>query len=260
MKVQILIPAYNADKYISQTLDSVLCQEIEGLDVIVLDNCSTDGTVAVVDKYQSQGVRLISSEYNIGAIGNHNKALDIADGDYIKLLSADDVLLPGMLKKQIDILDKFSDVGIVTCNCIVTDRELKPISETLYLSGHQFGNEAIRKCVSAVANLIGAPSNTLLRNCMIQNVRLNPDMKWLADLDFACQILNHSNLYNIDEFGFLYRRHETTDSELTCTPDLRFFDENEFIRRYGGGLSSRTKIQLRHAKYKLKSLMKVLTT
>lgn len=257
-RIQIFIPAFNAEKFIRQTLESVLAQGLAGIEIVVLDNCSTDDTVRIVEEFRQHGVRCILNSKNIGSIGNHNRALGMATADYVKLLSADDVLLPGVLEKQAAAMDRFSDVGVVSCNCVVTDNELRPIEESRYLSGHRRGKEAIAECARKVSNLIGAPSNTLLRRSAIKEARLDASLKWLGDLDFVCQILSSSNYFNIDEQGFLYRRHDATDTLLSCPLSIRVHDEVLFAWKYGGGLSAHARILYRafRAKAKLNSVLR----
>jgi glycosyltransferase involved in cell wall biosynthesis len=100
MTVQVLIPAFNAAAFIAQTLESALQQRVEGLEIVVLDNHSTDDTVRVARGYEDRGVRVLAHDVNVGSLRNHNRALDLASAEYIKLLSADDVLLPGMLASK----------------------------------------------------------------------------------------------------------------------------------------------------------------
>ncbi|MET0383831.1 MAG: glycosyltransferase, partial [Burkholderiaceae bacterium] len=247
MTVQILIPAYNAAAFIDQTLDSALRQQVDGLEIVVLDNCSTDDTVRAVRRYAGRGVRVVEHDVNVGSLRNHNRALELASADYVKLLSSDDVLLPGMLAKQVAALDAHPEVGVVSCNCRVTDERLNPRHDTTYLPGRLPGREAIARCARGMANLVGAPSNTLLRRSAVRDARFDRSLKWLADLDFVCQVLGRCDYFNIDEVGFLYRRHDATDTRLSCPTPVRVHDEFEFARRYGGGLSGRARSVYRAA-------------
>jgi hypothetical protein len=98
-----------------------------------------------------------------------------------------------------------------------------------------------------MANLVGAPSNTLLRRSVVRDARFDTSLRWLADLDFVCQVLQRSNYFNIDEVGFLYRRHDATDTMLSCPTPVRVHDEFEFARRYGGGMAGRVRSVYRAA-------------
>lgn len=250
--LQVIIPAYNVAQYIAETLHSVLQQECKDFAVMVVDNASTDETEQVVRSFGQQ-VKYVRNEVNIGSIRNHNRALSLATADYVKLLSADDVLMPGMLAEQKAVLDKFPEVGVVTCNGIITDSALNRTGEIMYLPGYWKGRNAVRQCARRLANLIGAPSNTMFRRAYVKDSAFDPELKWMGDLDFACQVLSHSDFYNIDKFGFKYRRHDATDSLLSCPAGVRLHDELAFARKYGGGLPALSRIVYRQAKHRLKA-------
>lgn len=91
--VSVLVPVYNGEKYISRCLDSLMAQE--GIEIIVVDNCSEDNTVEIVSKYP---VQLIRQEVNRGQNNSINRALDASHGDYIAECDADDYVLPNMYK------------------------------------------------------------------------------------------------------------------------------------------------------------------
>ena len=246
VKLQILIPAYNAERFIEQTINSVLIQSYENWEVVVFDNASNDATVSVVEKFQDSRISCIKNQTNVGAIGNHNIALKFATSDYFKILSADDVLAPGVLAKQVAALEENPEVGLVTCNCVNTDENLVHAFETKYLPGLWEGNAAIAMCAKKVANLIGAPSNLMMRRSAVGDVRFDPSLKWLGDLDFACQILKSCSYRNIDEIGFLYRRHDLSDTAQSCPPSIRIKDEVRFLVRYGLSLAAVARIAFRY--------------
>lgn len=250
--LEVIIPAYNAALYIAETLDSVLQHDCENLAVMVVDNASTDETEQVVRGYGQQ-VKYVRNEVNIGSSRNHNRALSLATADYVKLLSADDVLMPGVLAEQKAILDNFPAVGVVTCNGIVTDSALNRTGEIMFLPGYWKGQSAVRQCARRLANLIGAPSNTMFRRAHVRDAAFNPDLKWMGDLDFACQVLSRGDFYNIDKFGFKYRRHDATDSLLSCPAGVRLHDELAFARKYGGGMPAFSRIVYRQARHRLQA-------
>jgi glycosyltransferase involved in cell wall biosynthesis len=246
--LQVIIPAFNAGPFLAETLDSVLAQDCGNVEVTVLDNASTDDTPRVLERYRDRGVRHVRNPSNIGSNANHNFALRFASADYVKLLSADDVLLPGVLAAQRDLLDAHPSVGLATCDCIVTDEALRPVEETRYLRGVLPGRAAIAVAARKVANVIGAPSNLLVRRSMIGDARYDPTLKWLGDLDFACQLLQRCDFGNIDRAGFLYRRHGASDSVLGCPDSVRLSDEFRFADRYRGGAPARLRIVYRLAR------------
>jgi glycosyltransferase involved in cell wall biosynthesis len=102
-KVSILIPAYNAEVWITDTLHSALAQTWEPKEIIVVDDGSTDRTLAIARSFESPQLRVIAQE-NQGASAARNTALAACTGDYIQYLDADDLLAPDKIEKQIEAL------------------------------------------------------------------------------------------------------------------------------------------------------------
>src|SRR6266403_55692 len=102
--VSILIPAFNAQEWIVDTLRSAVAQTWETKEIIVVDDGSTDQTLAVARKFESGTVRVVSQK-NRGAASARNTALSLCRGDYIQWLDADDLLAPDKIALQIAVLD-----------------------------------------------------------------------------------------------------------------------------------------------------------
>lgn len=98
--VSILIPAYNAERWIGETIKSILSQTWSNYETIVVDDGSSDTTFAIARRFQSKTVRVITQE-NMGASAARNKALSLAQGDYIQWLDADDLLAPDKIAHQL---------------------------------------------------------------------------------------------------------------------------------------------------------------
>jgi glycosyltransferase involved in cell wall biosynthesis len=104
--VSILIPAFNAQDWIAETLRSALDQTWEPKEVIVVDDGSTDRTQAVARQYESDILRVVTQE-NQGAAAARNKAFSLSQGDYIQWLDADDLLAPDKMARQIEALGDY---------------------------------------------------------------------------------------------------------------------------------------------------------
>ncbi|MCX7089217.1 MAG: glycosyltransferase family 2 protein [Methylococcales bacterium] len=232
MSLSVFIPTYNCGQYIRETIESVLLQSIPLLKIIVVDNYSTDNTEEIVSNYTEKGVSYIKHPVNIGGIPNHNFCLDMADTEYLKLLSADDVLLPGILALQLNALKNNPECGIATCNYLITDSTLHVTAHSKILQGKVKGAHVIKTCATKVKNLIGGPSMAMLRRDAIGERRFNSNFKWTSDLLFFCDILQHSTLINVGVNGVLYRRHNQTDSDLMCIKSIRLHDEMYFVNNF----------------------------
>ncbi|HEX7860395.1 MAG TPA: glycosyltransferase family A protein [Verrucomicrobiae bacterium] len=102
--VSILIPAYNAAEWISQTLSSAIAQTWPNKEIIVVDDGSTDDTVAIARQFESHGVRILQQK-NQGAASARNHAYSVSRGEYIQWLDADDLLAPDKISLQMQRAD-----------------------------------------------------------------------------------------------------------------------------------------------------------
>jgi glycosyltransferase involved in cell wall biosynthesis len=110
--VSILIPSYNAEKWIRETIESALFQTWGHKEIIIVDDGSTDSTLQIVKQYESNLVKVISQE-NRGANAARNRALVFAQGDYLQWLDADDLLAPDKIEKQMVERDRIGNPRIL---------------------------------------------------------------------------------------------------------------------------------------------------
>lgn len=99
--VSILIPAYNAESYISETLESAIAQTWGNIEIIVVDDGSRDDTLAIARAYETKGVKVIAQKQNRGQTVALNRCLAEAQGNYIQYLDADDILEPQKIAVQV---------------------------------------------------------------------------------------------------------------------------------------------------------------
>jgi len=106
--VSIVVPAFNSEKFIESTIESVLCQTFKFWELIVIDDCSTDNTVCLVSvyvkKYPAQ-IRLLTNQVNSGSAVSRNKGIQSARGKYIAFLDADDCWVPEKLDLQLAFME-----------------------------------------------------------------------------------------------------------------------------------------------------------
>ena len=112
-RVAIGLPVYNGQRYIEQSLRSILDQTFDDLEVVVADNASTDGTLEIVERLASADdrVRILRSDANRGAAWNYNRALDATDAPYFRWHAHDDWLEPEVIDRLVEALD--ADDGVV---------------------------------------------------------------------------------------------------------------------------------------------------
>ena len=102
-KVSIIMPNYNCEKFLSETIDSVISQTYADWELLIVDDCSTDNSVEVIKSYceKDSRIKLFVNDKNSGAAASRNWALREATGKWIAFLDSDDLWLPEKLKKQL---------------------------------------------------------------------------------------------------------------------------------------------------------------
>lgn len=105
-KVSIIMPNYNCEKFIEETINSVLAQTYDNWELLIVDDCSTDNSIEIIKRYceKDERIRLFVQETNQGGAAARNRALREATGKWIAFLDSDDLWLPEKLEKQLDFM------------------------------------------------------------------------------------------------------------------------------------------------------------
>ena len=104
--VSIIMPSYNAEKYIKSAIHSILRQTYASWELIIVDDCSRDNTVDIIRNFDDSRIRLFKNKKNSGAAISRNKALREAKGKYIAFLDSDDIWAPTKLEEQLAFMKK----------------------------------------------------------------------------------------------------------------------------------------------------------
>ena len=115
--ISVIIPVYNTKPYLKEAINSIIAQTYSNLEIILVDDGSTDGSGSICDKYQSIDTRVIViHQENSGLSAARNAGLDICTGEMISFLDSDDAYCPDMLSTMYSVMQK-SGADIVECNC-----------------------------------------------------------------------------------------------------------------------------------------------
>ena len=104
--VSIVIPVYNREDLIRDSIDSALSQTYENIEVVVVDNCSTDSTWNIISSYNEPKLRAFQNSNNIGPVSNWKKGIDLSRGEYIKLLFSDDLISNDYIEESLKCFDR----------------------------------------------------------------------------------------------------------------------------------------------------------
>lgn len=127
-RVSVCIPAYNAASFLPAALDSVLAQTFAEFELVVSDDASVDDTPAVCARYRDPRFRAVRSEDRLGQAGNWNRCVELARGEFVIVLHADDELEPAYLERAVAALDADPDVGLVHCAVEHIDEQGRTLS------------------------------------------------------------------------------------------------------------------------------------
>lgn len=114
--VSVFLPTYNQQNYIAASIDSVITQDYDNLEIVIGDDYSQDNTWQIVQEYQDRypkKIKAFRNPKNLGITGNCNEILKHCTGKYITFTAGDDLFLPGKISKQVDVMEK--DLSIVLC-------------------------------------------------------------------------------------------------------------------------------------------------
>ena len=124
-RVTVLVAAYNAQKYLCECLDSLLAQTIHDIQIVCIDDASTDSTPAILSEYAQRDSRIVVLRcgVNSGQAVARNMGIEIADGDYITMVDADDRLSADALEQAVSVLDANADTGSVLFSLVYFNDE-----------------------------------------------------------------------------------------------------------------------------------------
>jgi glycosyltransferase involved in cell wall biosynthesis len=194
--VSVCIPAYRAERFIADAIESVLTQTSDDWELVVIDDASPDRTFEIAQRYASSDkVRISRNSTNLGPVGNWNRVIGEATGRYVKLLCSDDVLYPECLARQAAALDAEPSAGLVAARRDVVDtdgRVLLPHRGLAGLEGLVPGRAALERMVEIGTTPFGEPSIVLFRAVALrQSGPFRDDYATLVDVDRYAAVLRH---------------------------------------------------------------------
>lgn len=209
-KVTVIMPAYNAEKYIALAIESILKQTFKDFEFIIINDCSTDKTKEIITKYQKKDNRivLVNNETNLKIAKTLNKGIHLAKGKYIARMDADDWSYPYRLEKQVKHMDKNPNTVLLSGKMQICD-----------------GDMNIRKTSNFPIN-----NNEILNAILQYNPLVSPAMMWrkqpsldiqgfkentiTEDYMFVLDMSQKGELHNLDDVLIKYR---VVDSSMTST-------------------------------------------
>lgn len=230
--VSIIVPVFNGEKYLRESLDSIVAQTYPNVEILVMDDASTDSTPEIIAGYGDR-VRSIRQKSNKGQFGNVNDGISRAGGEYIAIYHADDVYDPKIVEREVGFLEQFKQAGAVFCYDIFINAE-----------GQEYGRLKIPEEFSGMTCL---DYRTVLNGILTYKNRFLPtpgamvrasiykelgtfrgeEFKIASDLEMWLRIARKYEIGLIHEHLFSYRHGHENSSQVYFR--LRTETEGQFL-------------------------------
>ena len=201
--VSVVMPAYNAEKYISEAIESILGQTFENFELIILDDASTDSTWEIIKKYSEKDGRItpVRNRQNLYIAGNRNKGISLARGKYVVWQDADDISLPKRIEKLAELMEKNPEVGL--CGSY-----LQSFSDGKDLDVRKYATDdkTLRKNIFKYSP-VAQPAAIVRKSCFDELGSFNLEYPPAEDLDFSFRVGAKHKFANIPEVLLRYREH-----------------------------------------------------
>jgi len=206
--VSIIICVYNGEKYIESSIKSALIQTYPNIEIIVVDDGSTDMTGKIVKRYPE--LKYIYQE-NKGVSEARNTGLEYSKGEYIAWLDADDLYLPDKVKEQVDFLQQHKDIDCVYNDVLLIDAYVKKVKELKSDYGDLSPNDFLAQLL--FRQVIPCMPSVIYRRKCFESFRFLPDMRYAEDYWMSIQLAQRFRFGYLRKVLYKYRRHDSNLSK-----------------------------------------------
>jgi glycosyltransferase involved in cell wall biosynthesis len=204
--VSILIPLYNSEKYIAETIQSCLEQTYKNIEVIIVDDGSTDNSFQIAQSYESDKVKVYKQE-NSGACRARNYAFELSAGDYIQYLDADDLLSPNKIEDQIKLFELYGNSIIANCSWARFYKSIEDACHRKQLIDHDYENPIDWLIESWRGKGMGQTSIWLIPREIIKKTGVwDESLSKNQDGEFFCRVLLKVKKIKFCENALVYYR------------------------------------------------------
>ncbi|MBD5391310.1 glycosyltransferase family 2 protein [bacterium] len=232
--MSVLMPAYNCDAFITESIESILNQTFADFEFIIINDGSRDATADVIRKYVARDtrIRFIDNAFNAGIVSALNTGMNMCRGEYIVRMDADDISMPDRIAKQVAFMDANPRCGVLgSWYHIFGEYE-----RTMTRPSRVGMIDLLSGC------LIGHPT-VMLRRAMFDkyNLRYAPEFQFCEDYELWSRAILHMDFCNIQEVLLRYRAHRAS---ITYAHSRKQLDDTARVqKRIAEYLSSRTDVQ-----------------
>ena len=235
-KVSIIIPVYNAGRYLEQCLNSVLSQTLKDIEIICIDDCSDDNSAKILKKFEKSGIKIITSDRQQGQAHARNVGIDIAKGKYIGFVDADDYADITMFEKMYKKAKK-DNADIEICEAVMyDDTEKKTVSDdyfTLKCFPETFDNIVFNAedTVDFIENINVTLWNKIYKTSFLKNNKIKFSEGYIyEDMPFIYEVYTKADKIGILRESLYYYRVNTKNSTMNKN-DKKVLDRIDMVEK-----------------------------
>jgi glycosyltransferase involved in cell wall biosynthesis len=227
--ISICIPNYNYEKFIGETIESVLKQTYKNFELVIVDNGSTDASVKIIESYQDSRIRLYKNDSNIPVYENINKAQNLAKGELVAILHSDDKYEADFLENIVTAYNKHPDQKVfVTGVFLFHHEENKVIIQRPFESGGLKTKDEVLLNLLKVNNIGNGVNVVYHRDCLQTAGLFSDKYRYSADLDLWFRLSSHHDFIYIPKILTYYRIHNSNLSH-TVNKNFEMIEEGQNI-------------------------------
>jgi glycosyltransferase involved in cell wall biosynthesis len=210
-KLTVILPVYNGEKFLAQSLDSILAQTYNDFFFFVIDDGSTDGSAEIIKQYQQKDSRIVFfAQQNHGLIETLNFYFSKAETEFIARMDADDISLPERFQAQLDFLNANPKIGILGTGVRYMNENLSQIiEESLFPESH---HEILWKMLYTSG--FSHPSIMLRKDIFVKAGGYSKKALYVEDYDFFIRARKYTRFANLQQTLFIYRDNEGSVSHV----------------------------------------------
>ena len=240
--VSIVIPAYNNENTIIATLESIRNQSYKNIEIIIIDDNSKDKTLQLVTEQQKKDnrIKIYHNSTNLGMIGNWNKCIQMSNGEFVKLVCADDLLDKNEIEKETEAMILNPTVNLVESDTRLIDINGRKIGffKRYHKSGLVKGKKIARTSI-IWNNFFGAPVNNLIRKSVLDKTGyFDEQFTYILDFDMWMKIACTGDVYIIHELlnSFRIRNDSNTGNLIGKDRETYVAEHQRLVDKYAGEL------------------------
>lgn len=224
--VSVILPAYNAEAWIKESVQSILQQTYVNFELIIINDGSTDRTASILNTFQDERIKIIHQK-NHGLAASLNIAIPYCSGKYIARMDADDICLPDRLKKQVDFLESNSDYGLIGANAEMIGYN----GEHDGYFNHPLLSAQLKYCLLWNCYFV-SPTIMFRKICLEKTGSFYEQNDLFEDYHMWSSIAKHYKIGNLPDVLLRYRKLKTSISNTTKNANERVLNQRRKNLKY----------------------------